>query len=276
MSSLHYHLAQVNIGRIVAPIDSPEMAGFVSQLKPINALADCSPGFVWRLQTETGDATSIQPYDDPLIAINMSVWESVEALKQFVYKSAHIGPFRERLKWFEKPVEAHMALWWIPAGHIPSVEEAKDRLQFRRAWGDTAVAFSFANSYSAPDSPLADPVEPRFSFDNRLFISAANTPNGDCDSLTRFHYRQQGPRVWATYRGGRVQFGSLVAVGDQQGRLDMRYHHIDDGGRLRTGACKATPELLADGRLRLHEEWQWTNGDLSSGRSVVEEIKATT
>jgi len=270
----HYHLAQVNIGRIVAPIDSPEMAGFVSQLKPINALADASPGFVWRLQTESGDATAILPYDDPRININMSVWESVEALKQFVYKSAHIGPLRDRLKWFEKPVEAYMAMWWIPAGHIPAVEEAKERLQFRRTWGDTAVAFSFANPYTAPDEPVADPVAPSVSFDNRMFVCSANTPNGVCDADTRFHYRQHGARVWATYQGGGVQFGALVAIGDSQGRLDMRYHHVDTAGLLRTGTCQATPEVLPDGRLRLHEEWQWTNGDRSVGRSVVEEIRA--
>jgi len=273
MPPSHYHLAQVNVGRIVAPIDSPEMAGFVSQLQPINALADNSPGFIWRLQTPAGDATAIQPYDDPRININLSVWESVEALKQFVYQSRHIGPLRDRLKWFEKPVEAHMAMWWVPAGHIPSVEEAKERLQFRRTWGDTAVAFSFTAPYPPLEEPLADPVPPPVSFDNRLFISSINTPNGDCDAETRFHYRQQGARVWATYQGGRVQFGSLVAIGDPQGRLDMRYQHVDTTGRLRTGTCRATPEVLPDGRLRLHESWQWTNGDLSEGHSVVEEIK---
>lgn len=153
-----YHLAQVNIGRIVAPIDSPEMAGFVSQLQTINALADSSPGFVWRLQTEAGDATAILPYDDPRININMSVWESVEALKDFVYKSAHIGPLRDRLKWFEKPVEAYLAMWWIPAGHIPTVEEAKERLQIRRTRGDTADAFSFANPYPPPEDQIAGAV----------------------------------------------------------------------------------------------------------------------
>jgi hypothetical protein len=272
MPQKHYHLAQVNIGRVVAPMDSPAMAGFVSQLQPINALADRSPGFVWRLQTASGDATAIQPYDDPRININMSVWESVESLKEFVYRSGHIVPLRDRLKWFEKPAEAHMAMWWIPAGHIPSVEEAKERLQFRRAQGDTAVAFSFANPFPAPEAPLADPVAPSVSFDNRLFICSANTPNGACDADTRFHYRQHGARVWATYQGGRVQFGSLVAVGDPQGRLDMRYHHVDTTGFIRTGTCQATPEVLPDGRLRLHEEWQWTNGDHSVGRSVVEEI----
>ena len=146
----HYHLAQVNIGRIVAPIDSPEMAGFVSQLKPINALADASPGFVWRLQSESGNATDILPYDDPRININMSVWESVDALKEFVYKSAHIGPLRDRLKWFEKPVEAYMAMWWIPAGHIPTVNEGRERLEQYQRHGPTPYAFWFSKQFPAP------------------------------------------------------------------------------------------------------------------------------
>src|ERR1700726_970439 len=133
------------------------MAGLVSQLKTINARADASPGFVWRLRTESADATAILPYEDPRININMSVWESVEALKEFVYKSGHIVPLRDRLKWFEKPTEAHMAMWWIPAGHIPTVEEAKERLQFRRTRGDSPIAFSFSNSFPAPEAPLADP-----------------------------------------------------------------------------------------------------------------------
>jgi hypothetical protein len=274
MPSNHYHLAQVNIGRAVAPMDSPEMAGFVAQLAPINALADRSPGFVWRLQTADGNATSILPYDDPRININMSVWESVETLKEFVYKTGHIVPLRDRLKWFEKPVEAHMTMWWIPAGHIPSVDEAKERLQFRRTWGDTAVAFSFSNPYPPPDEPLGDPVPPPFSFDKRLFVCSANTTNGACDVETRFHYRQDGARVWAIYGGGRVHFGSLVAISDPHGRLDMRYHHVDTTGRLSTGMCQATPEVLPDGRLRLYEEWKWTNGDLSAGRSVVDEVRS--
>jgi hypothetical protein len=93
------------------------------------------------------------------------------------------------------------------------------------------------------------------------------TPNGDVC------YRQSGARIWATYGGGRVRFGALVAVGDGTGRLDMRYHHVGPCGVLRTGACISTPELFADGRVRLTEEWHWTNGDRSSGRSVVEEVR---
>jgi len=215
----HYHLAQVNIGKLVAPLDSPVMADFVAQLDPINSLADQSEGFVWRLK----DATGVQAYDDPLILVNMSVWESVEALRQFTYKTGHVGPLRDRLKWFEKPSQAHMAMWWVPAGHIPSVAEARDRLEYRRMRGDSAVAFSFSTPLPAPEEPSADPAEPRVGFDNRVLVMAANTPNGDCTAETRFHYRQQGARVWAMYEGGPVRFGSLVGIGDAEGCLDVRY-----------------------------------------------------
>ena len=127
-----YHIAQINIGRILAPIDDPIMADFVSQLPPVNALADASPGFVWRLQTESGDATSIRVYEDEMVAINMSVWESVDTLREYVYKSAHSGVLRDRKRWFEKFDGPYYALWWIPAGHIPSTEEGKERLDYLR------------------------------------------------------------------------------------------------------------------------------------------------
>src|SRR4030095_11328917 len=123
-----YHIAQINIGRILAPIDDPLMAEFVSQLPPVNALADASPGFVWRLQTESGDATSIRVYEDEMVAINMSVWESVDALREYVYKSVHSGVLRDRKRWFEKFDGPYMALWWVPSGHIPTPEEGKERL----------------------------------------------------------------------------------------------------------------------------------------------------
>ena len=112
MLSRHYHLAQVNIARLLAPLVSPALADFVAQLAPVNALADRSPGFVWRLQ----DATSVRPYDDPMILPNLSVWDSVEALKEFAYRSGHVVPLRDRARWFERPQQAHLALWWIPAG----------------------------------------------------------------------------------------------------------------------------------------------------------------
>ena len=150
MASDYYHLAQVNIGRARGPMDTPVMAGFAAQLAPVNTIADQSPGFVWRLQTESGDATSILPYDDPAIMINMSVWESVEALRTFVYRTSHVGVMRDRAQWFEKMAEAYVALWWIPAGHIPSVEEALQRLAHLRREGPTPQAFNFSRRYPAP------------------------------------------------------------------------------------------------------------------------------
>lgn len=152
-----FHLAQVNIGRFRAPIDSPSMEGFRAQLDPINALADQSPGFVWRLQTEDGNATAVRPYpDDDLMAINLSVWESVAALQQFVYKSAHVGTMRDRSQWFE-PIEGPiLALWWIPAGHIPTVTEAVERLAQLKAYGPTPHAFTFRTPFPPPDEPAGE------------------------------------------------------------------------------------------------------------------------
>jgi len=138
-----YHLAQINIGRVLAPIDSPQLADFVANLEPINALADGSSGFVWRLQTEDGDATAVRPFDDDQIMINMSVWESVEALGAFVFRSGHTAVMKRRREWFEKSAEAYVCLWWVPAGHVPTVEEAKERLEYLRQHGPTAHAFTF-------------------------------------------------------------------------------------------------------------------------------------
>ena len=146
---------------------TPVMSGFAAQLAPVNAIADKSPGFVWRLQTESGDATSILPYDDPSIMINMSVWESIEALRDFVYRSSHLAVMRGRAEWFEKMSDAYLALWWIPAGHIPTIAEAKERIELRRASGDTPLAFSFGKTFPAPD---ASPTP-----DTRLNSNIANT-----------------------------------------------------------------------------------------------------
>ena len=138
-----FHLAEANIGRIRAPLEDPIMEGFRSQLDPVNALADRSPGFVWRLQTEDGNAMAIRPFPDERMAINMSVWESLEALQQFVYRSAHVGPLRDRKQWFE-PIEGPiLVLWWIPAGHVPTVEEALNRLQHLKQQGPSPHAFTF-------------------------------------------------------------------------------------------------------------------------------------
>jgi hypothetical protein len=149
MSANEQHLAQFNVARMLAPIDDPVMEGFRSQLDRINALADESPGFVWRLQTEGGDATSIRAYADPLVIVNMSVWESLEALHHYVYKSPHVGPLRDRRQWFE-PATTPVVLWWVPAGHIPAVEEAMERLEHLRVHGPSPRAFTFREPFPPP------------------------------------------------------------------------------------------------------------------------------
>jgi heme-degrading monooxygenase HmoA len=155
-----YHLAQMNIGRILAPLDSPQLAGFVSRLADINALADGTPGFVWRLQTSQGDATELRPYDDDQIIVNMSVWESYEALHAFVYRSAHVEVMRRPREWFERLTDVFIALWWVPKGHIPSIGEAKERLDYMRRHGETPYAFSFKQPFGPPDVQPADTIAP--------------------------------------------------------------------------------------------------------------------
>jgi hypothetical protein len=137
------HLAQVNIGRMRAPLEDPLMAGFVGRLDEINALADRSPGFVWRLQTGEGNATYLRPYDDDRILFNMSVWATLEDLKAYVYKSLHVELIRNRKEWFERFDAPYAALWWVPVGHVPSVDEAKKRLDHLTAHGPTPFAFTF-------------------------------------------------------------------------------------------------------------------------------------
>jgi len=145
-----WHLAQINIARMLAPIDDPMMSEFVAQLAPVNALADFTPGFVWRLQAESGDATSIKVYDDDTIILNLTVWESVEALREFVYKGAHHSVLRDRKRWFEKFDGPYTTLWWVPAGHIPGTDEAKERLEYLREHGDSEYAFSFQHIFPRP------------------------------------------------------------------------------------------------------------------------------
>ncbi len=154
------HLATVNIGRLLEPLEAPRLAGFVAALEPINRLADDSPGFVWRLQTEDGDATALRPFDDDLVLVNLAVWESLEALRAFVYSSTHVQVLRQRGDWFERLAEAHMALWWVEPGHLPTVAEAIDRLERLRRDGPTPAAFTFRTPFAAdsagPGQSLVD------------------------------------------------------------------------------------------------------------------------
>lgn len=142
-----YELAQINIAHGRDAIDSDTMKGFVDRLEEINAVAEASAGFVWRLQTEEGDATAIQAFDDPLILINISVWTDVDSLKAFVYRSNHVELLQDRDAWFSKTVEAHQALWWIPAGHMPTVEESREKLELLQKMGPSQAAFTFSTPF---------------------------------------------------------------------------------------------------------------------------------
>jgi hypothetical protein len=143
------HLAQVNIGRIRAPLDGAVMAGFVSRLDEINALAEKSPGFVWRLQTQAGNATALRPYDDDRILINMSVWEDLESLRAYVFDSSHRELLVKRREWFERFEGVYAALWWVPVGHEPTADEARQRLALLAEKGPTARAFTFKAPFPA-------------------------------------------------------------------------------------------------------------------------------
>ena len=142
-----HHLAQINIGRLLAPIDDPQIADFVRQLDEVNALADSFPGFVWRLQSESGNATDIAYNDDPFVIVNMSVWESVQALREFVYKSHHVDVLRDRYRWFEKTPKPNYCLWWIRVGHIPTVAEGRERLEHYQIRGATPFSFWFGKEF---------------------------------------------------------------------------------------------------------------------------------
>lgn len=147
-----FHLAQVNVGRILAPLDTPALADFVARLPEINALADRSPGFVWRLVDDDGaDSTSLRPDgQDDMLLINCSVWTSIEALKDYAYRSEHLRVLTRRREWFEKLADHHLALWWVPAGHRPTPAEAMERIAVLREKGPSSYAFTFHDPYPAP------------------------------------------------------------------------------------------------------------------------------
>jgi len=153
-----YRLAQVNIARLLAPLDSELLADFVASLDEVNASADQAPGFIWRLQDEEGNATSIEGFewergDSPGVIINMSVWETVDDLSRWIQGPLHRAVLLQRRKWFERVAEATTALWWVRDGHRPSTHEAESRVLHLRHYGPTATAFTFRQVFEPPDEP---------------------------------------------------------------------------------------------------------------------------
>jgi hypothetical protein len=173
---MEHVIAQVNVGRLAAPLDSDQLADFVAALDPVNAAADTAPGFLWRMQTEDGNATAVAGFEADAegapggILINMSVWESVESLAEYVYNdTTHRAVLRCRREWFERMTDAFTTVWWIPRGHIPTVAEAEERIRHLRAHGPSPYAFTLRSHFPAPgsaagsadatDGPLRSPEE---------------------------------------------------------------------------------------------------------------------
>ena len=150
MEKMDWQLAQINIAHMIAPIDDPRLAELVAQLDGANQLADRSPGFVWRLQTDQGNAADIRIDADPSILVNMSVWDSIETLYEFAYQTAHVGLLRDRARWFEKSDIPTLALWWLPAGTVPSVDEGMERLEHLHQHSPSEYAFTFKERYPRP------------------------------------------------------------------------------------------------------------------------------
>jgi hypothetical protein len=150
-----YVLAQVNIGRLLASVDSPQLADFMAALDPVNAVADAAPGFLWRLQTEDGNATSVRAFewdtrDSAGVIMNMSVWESVESLADFIYSRPHREIMRRRREWFQKMPEAYTAMWWIRRGTTPTTGDAEERVRHLREHGPTPHAFTLRVHFPPP------------------------------------------------------------------------------------------------------------------------------
>ena len=151
MSVRESHLAQLNIATARGNPSSPVMAEFISALDRINALAESSPGYVWRLQTDDGNATALRAFNDERTLLNLTVWETMDSFADFVYRSGHVEVMRRRAEWFERMSEAYLVLWWVPAGHHPTVVEAEERLRHLRAQGPTRHAFTIRCSFPPPE-----------------------------------------------------------------------------------------------------------------------------
>jgi ribosomal protein S18 acetylase RimI-like enzyme len=163
------HVAQINIGTMVAATDDPRVAEFMDALERVNAIADAAPGFVWRLQTASGNATEIQIFPNPLTLVNMSVWESVDALKAYVYRSEHIEFFRRRAEWFEADAK-RVAIWHVAQGTIPDLDEAVRRVEFLERNGASPYAFGFAK----PQVPLVFEVTTPDDAETAALIASLN------------------------------------------------------------------------------------------------------
>lgn len=145
-----HYIATSNVARMLAGYEDAAMAGFLERLDPVNAVADASPGFIWRYESGDEESEEVRVFGDKQILFNMSVWESIEALEKFAYQSVHLEVLQKKSNWFERPTRTPLVLWWVKAGHVPSVVEAKERFDVLWRDGPTPIAFTFKERFPAP------------------------------------------------------------------------------------------------------------------------------
>ena len=207
------HIAQLNVGVMVAPTDDPVVAEFMVNLDRINAQADAAPGFVWRLQTESGNATDIHAFANPLELVNMSVWETVDELKAYVYRTEHVDFFRRRAEWFEADAK-RLVLWNVTAGSVPALDDAVRRLEFLERHGPTVYAFGFA---APPPAVVFEHASGAIGLDD------LPTPGFDVAVTAQLDDRVIGLAGWRLVDDRPVE---TVHVDD-----DVAFEHLDDALR---------------------------------------------
>jgi GNAT superfamily N-acetyltransferase len=250
------HVAQINIGTMIAPTDDPAVAEFMQGLDHVNALADASPGFVWRLQTDTGNATDIHVFPNPLQLVNMSLWETVEALRDYVYRSAHVEFFRRRAEWFESDAK-RVALWHVAPGDLPALDDAIRRVEFHERHGSSPYSFGFARSPAAllfEDTDLDDPdtLDLVARLDHEL-AAVATEPGENHFSLSTSEVTgDAGRMIRARYDGRLVGCGAVRRIEPTVGEIKRMF--VDTSVRgLRIGAAILDQLELAATRLGLTE-----------------------
>jgi len=250
------HLAQVNIGTMRAPTDDPAVSEFMDNLDQINAKADAAPGFVWRMQTAEGDASSIRAFPNPLELVNMSVWQSVETLRDYVYRSDHVDFFRRRADWFEADAK-RVALWWIPAGVVPDLVDAVHRVEFLERHGPSPYAFGFARADrpliiedTTPDEPHTLDLVGRL---NAELTALADDPCENHFSLTNAETTgNNGRMIRARYDGRLVGCGAVRRIEPTIGELKRMF--VDESSRgLKIGAALLDRLEVVAARLGLAE-----------------------
>ena len=221
------HVAQINIGTMVAATDDPRVAEFMDALEHVNAIADAAPGFVWRLQTDSGNATEIQIFPNPLTLVNMSVWESVDALKAYVYRSEHMEFFRRRAAWFEHDAK-RVAVWHVRAGTIPVLDEAVRRVEFLERNGASPYAFGFAKPqvpliFEETDPDDADTGELIERLNYELAVVATHPGENHFALTTDEVTGDRGRMIRARFGEQLVGCGAVRDIGDGAGELKRMY-----------------------------------------------------